>query len=138
MEWNSATRPINSGKVVTTRRKIIQVFDKILSISELARLYQEMDNSEVDEIFQLSSCRKPCFYKKYTFLGDKYISSYDTNNFLFSLWAVSNSTLVETEQLIYPWTSLVAEFGGALGLFLGVSFMTIWDGVYLLKPCLRM
>ena len=113
------------------------ILDKILSISELARLYQEMDNSEVDEIFQLSSCRKPCFYKKYTFLGDKYISSYDTNSFLFSLWAVSNSTLVETEQLIYPWTSLVAEFGGALGLFLGISFMTVWDGIHLLKPCFK-
>ena len=29
--------------------------------------------------------------------------------------------------LIYPWTSLVAEFGGTLGLFLGFSAMTLWD-----------
>ena len=36
---------------------------------------------------------------------------------------------VETEVLIYPWQSLLAEFGGALGLFLGFSFMTIWDFV---------
>ena len=36
---------------------------------------------------------------------------------------------VETEELIYPWQSLVAEFGGALGLFLGFSLMTIWDFV---------
>ena len=35
----------------------------------------------------------------------------------------------EREYLMYPLTSLVAEFGGILGLFLGVSFMTIWDGV---------
>jgi hypothetical protein len=28
-----------------------------------------------------------------------------------------------------PWSSLVAEFGGTLGLFLGFSFMTLWDGV---------
>ena len=28
---------------------------------------------------------------------------------------------VETEVLIYPWQSLLAEFGGALGLFLGFS-----------------
>ena len=70
-------------------------------------------------------------------MGDKYISSLVTNHSFFSLWAVSNSTLVETEHLIYPWTSLVAEFGGALGLFLGVSLMTIWDGIHLLKPCFQ-
>ena len=40
---------------------------------------------------------------------------------------------VETEVLIYPWQSLLAEFGGALGLFLGFSFMTIWDFVVELK-----
>ena len=36
---------------------------------------------------------------------------------------------VETETLVYPFSSLVAEVGGVLGLFLGVSFMTIWDGI---------
>ena len=40
-----------------------------------------------------------------------------------------NDFKVETEELIYPWQSLVAEFGGALGLFLGFSFMTIWDSI---------
>ena len=40
-----------------------------------------------------------------------------------------NNFQVETEELIYPWQSLVAEFGGALGLFLGFSFMTVWDFV---------
>ena len=41
----------------------------------------------------------------------------------------SPHVLVETEQLIYPFSSLLAEFGGVLGLFLGVSFITLWDGV---------
>ena len=40
-----------------------------------------------------------------------------------------NHFKIEREELIYPWQSLVAEFGGALGLFLGFSFMTIWDSV---------
>ena len=40
----------------------------------------------------------------------------------------------------YPWPSLVAEFGGTLSLFLGVSFMTLWDAGEVLKRavvCLR-
>ena len=37
--------------------------------------------------------------------------------------------MVETEALVYTIESLVAEFGGTLGLFLGFSFMTFWDVV---------
>ena len=33
----------------------------------------------------------------------------------------------KTEMLIYPLISFVAEFGGALGLFLGFSFYTVWE-----------
>ena len=32
-----------------------------------------------------------------------------------------------TEVWMYPFESLVAEFGGGLGLFLGFSFMNIWE-----------
>ena len=44
----------------------------------------------------------------------------------------TNDTYVERELLVYPWTSLVAEFGGTLSLFLGLSFMSLWDGVHIL------
>ena len=55
--------------------------------------------------------------------------------------------LVETEELVgfdriqfpstaffqvYSWESFVTEFGGALGYFLGFSFISLWDGVELL------
>ena len=35
--------------------------------------------------------------------------------------------LIETEALVYTVESLVAEFGGTLGLFVGFSFMNLWD-----------
>ena len=35
--------------------------------------------------------------------------------------------MVETEALVYTIESLVAEFGGTLGLFVGFSFMNLWD-----------
>ena len=53
----------------------------------------------------------------------------DGDTFTFGLMPISGNINVETEALIYPWTSLVAEFGGALGLFIGFSFMMVWDGV---------
>ena len=39
-------------------------------------------------------------------------------------WQISLDT-----SIMYLYTLLVAEFGGTLGLFLGFSFMTLWDGV---------
>ena len=47
----------------------------------------------------------------------------------FCLWAVSQYTQDEEEVLVYPFQSFMAEFGASLGLFLGFSFMTIWDGM---------
>ena len=45
------------------------------------------------------------------------------------LWMTTTEVTVETEVLLYIWQDLVADVGGTLGLFLGFSFMTLWDGV---------
>ena len=48
------------------------------------------------------------------------------------MWVASSNTRVEAEVFLYPWTSLVAEVGGTAGLFLGLSFMSLWDGLKIL------
>ena len=55
----------------------------------------------------------------------------------FSLWDVSNNTRVSSEKLIYPLASLIAEFGGALGLFLGFSFLSLWDNFHFISVVSR-
>ena len=47
--------------------------------------------------------------------------------------AQTRFTSVEREELLYPSSTMVAEVGGTLGLFLGVSFMTIWNGAISVK-----
>ena len=70
----------------------------------------------------LDICRKPCKYKKYTFVGGHYPSSgFKSEHFIYSLGAVSGKIKVQTEEVIYPNSTLVAEFGGTLGLFIGFS-----------------
>ena len=89
--------------------------------------------AESSKIKELTGCIKPCQYKKYTFIGERTPSVFKSKYRFFSLWAVSEKTQVETEKLIYPLSYLVAEFGGILGLFLGFSFISLWDNIHLLK-----
>ena len=77
--------------------------------------YSRIAIAEMGGILKLTGCKKPCFYKKYDFVGDKRTTGFPHDDFVLSLWAVSNSSSVETEVFVYPWTSLVAEFGGTLG-----------------------
>ena len=39
----------------------------------------------------------------------------------------STELRIEKEAYVYPAISFIGEFGGSLGLFLGVSFLTIFD-----------
>ena len=45
----------------------------------------------------------------------------------FRFVLVTEEVTEEVEEYLYDELSLIAEFGGALGLFLGVSFLTLWD-----------
>ena len=40
---------------------------------------------------------------------------------------MSPNLVAEKEYLLYNFESLVAEFGGALSLFVGFYFMMFWD-----------
>ena len=53
-------------------------------------------------------------------------------SYTLSTW-YNRYTTIEKEELLYPSSTMVAEVGGTLGLFLGVSFMTIWDGALWIK-----
>ena len=92
-------------------------------------LYQDISVVEGRSLEKLTGCKKPCRYRKYEVIGDKSPTSFRSEHFTISFWAVSNETTVWTEVPVYPWTSLVAEFGGTLSLFLGFSFMTVWGGL---------
>ena len=117
---------------------ILKVRSNFVSMQRLyEKIYNKLELEDLDGIYERTGCLKPCHYLKYNIVGDRLPTSYKSQNFLFSLNSVSNVTFVETELLVYPWTSLVAEFGGSLGLFLGVSFMSLWDGVHFVRVGLR-
>ena len=115
----------------------VQVFTfKVDQLRQILRkreeIYEVLRLADLADITKMTGCKKPCSYLKYQFLRQE-PSILQSEHYAFSLWAVSNKTTIRTEQLIYPLTSLVAEFGGTLGLFLGISFITLWDNMTYLK-----
>ena len=90
-------------------------------------------NAESFEIFEITGCKKPCTYNEYRFASANAevmpkVDGKPTSGWIV-FWGASNRTWTEEEILLYPFTSLIAEFGGSLGLFLGFSFMSIWQEV---------
>ena len=128
--------PVPTALTVLTNFISVGCAFKVVS-STLSREYDlifgNLGIEESEVVTNVTGCLKPCHFKKYIFLGDRTPSSFKSEHYIFSLWAVSSKTKVEKEELIYPMSTLVAEFGGTLGLFLGFSFISVWDNFDLLK-----
>merc|ERR1712226_1398691 len=93
--------------------------------------YEEMFNLHKNvllTITELTGCLAPCNYWEYKMQGKPNKVGPESWHGII-LWATTPYVTVETEELIYPLASLVAEFGGTLSLFLGFSFMAVWDGL---------
>ena len=95
-------------------------------------IYEGLVLMELASVVGRTGCTIPCNYNEYKFLNVDMKPDDEwpvDGQIQYGLWAVTKFTKFEQEILLYPFTSLLAEFGGALGLFLGFSIMTIWDGV---------
>ena len=87
--------------------------------------YGELANADIDRIVQVTGCKEPCNFKEYKFVDSS--PAVWSKRGCVAFWAASQKTQREEEVLLYPFTSLIAEFGGSLGLFLGFSFLSIWQ-----------
>jgi hypothetical protein len=124
MEWDSwSSRDIPTCSTV---EQLLQ-FEK-----EYRNIYFVKTNTIPNE----TGCFAPCIYNQYKLLAEP-INNED-NNIYLGIESSSNTVLKRTEELLYPIESFVSEFGGALGLFLGFSFIMVWDVIILLfQYCLK-
>ena len=81
-------------------------------------------------IIQETGCFPPCTYREYQAVGAPLkIKQQDENITEFQLGFYFGSTDLKTEKEIhvYPLMSFISELGGSLGLFVGFSFIAIFD-----------
>ena len=134
---------------------MFEVWDYNPSIPECSTLEQlkqhqalnhKLFTLEQKHLRNLTNCLVPCNFKKYQMsenpitlsskilsLGNRFkkidiqylIFGFSTNALLLNF--VSTEVEIRREAFVYKATNCVAEIGGALGLFLGVSFLSIWD-----------
>ena len=83
-----------------------------------------MSNYEQSQLVSATGCLLPCHYKEYRQL-DQPVKGFKPDMKGFDIMFASASVVTETEELVYPMISFVAEFGGSLGLFLGFSFLLV-------------
>ena len=114
------------------------------------RLVQGMDDNTLYHQF---SCLKPCSYVEYKvwcfnlifiikvvfvkLAGDPLIVPTKDSKSIISIRFASPTITTEQEEMAYSFQTLIADFGGLLGLFVGFNFLMIWDCLLLVLKCLK-
>ena len=98
------------------------------SIEQIFKIESNYINiSEIDEsrLFETTGCPRPCSFYRYRLVDDPQLNA--GIGYGFQLRYGKAEANEEREIFLYDFTSFVSEFGGALGLFLGFSFFSLWD-----------
>ena len=94
--------------------------------------YWEASVLEQRDALSFTGCKLPCRYREFQEVGRPLKARNVQFGFGLGISIVSTDITVKTEELVYPLESFVSEFGGALGLFLGFSFLMVWDAAFLI------
>ena len=95
---------------------------------KMATRFMRLTTWEQSEVFKVTGCSPPCTYIEYVDVGgNDWELKADNSSLVFGLSYATTQVRVEKEIFIYPFSSFLAEFGGALGMFLGFSFHMFWD-----------
>ena len=84
---------------------------------------------EQTELVDYTQCPLPCSYKEYKLVETPLEAKMGTTECSLDIIFASRVVVVEKEEKTFPFQAFVAECGGCLGLFLGFSFLLVWDGL---------
>ena len=83
----------------------------------------------LNRIISSTGCKKPCHYTEYNLVKKDPTQVFENQTdfgFFIHLFP-DDDILIKKEVESYSGVSLLADIGGSLGMFLGFSFITLWD-----------
>ena len=92
-------------------------------ILKTEKFYIDLTEKKDFEVVKTTGCPFPCY--KYKLVGKP--QKVGGSGFGFILKYARTFGREERQSLLYDFQSFVSEFGGALGLFLGFSFLSCLD-----------
>ena len=104
-------------------------------------LYSTWTDEDFEKLSLLSGCLAPCFFTEVVPVGVQTFDELLTLNgtTLFVMTLAKRKLTVRTEERYPDFASLVADIGGTLGLFLGFSFLMLWELVInIATKCIKM
>ena len=75
--------------------------------------------------FNYTGCRVPCTYIEFKEVGHP--ENIHATGYGLVLKFAKTEIVEDKEAYVYGFVSFVSEFGGSLGLFLGFSFLMVWE-----------
>ena len=85
----------------------------------------KMHFMEQTEIVEYTGCLLPCIYQEFKLIEDP-IDGFQKETEVWFMYG-SGNVLIKKDEETYPLPSFIAEFGGCLGLFVGFSFIMVFD-----------
>ena len=144
---SSAMKPRNSSSTWSSLKKPRNKSDRRYDVKHQCSSYRIYN---LERIYKETGCHPPCRYTQFSIPINPVSTSGDFNSTTLRIQFSKSSIIQRKELLVYPLSSFIAEFGGTLGLFLGFSFLVIWDqleklmwicrwdNIIGLRPCQRL
>ena len=92
----------------------------------LTKVFLDWSNFDKTSIVKETQCLPPCSYTEYKMAGEPEREPVRGEKKI-KLKLTDSKVKRLTEKKLYDLVSFIAEFGGALGLFIGFSFLSLFD-----------
>ena len=130
MEFVGCNNPWNEWVGPETAKSWARLIEcnKTEDLTNIDKILVDLSYFTINQLEKKTNCIRPCKYTVYSLSEEVQIIN-SPGNTSVGISLASDHIISKKEAFIFSFSSLVAEFGGTLGLFVGFSFFMIWNWV---------